>query len=83
MTKGNRTKGTRAGRPRKPKAELRVQTAFRLTPDGKRGIRMLAQHWGCSQADAIERATSETLKYIVLTAPHDSSANAQAQGMER
>lgn len=54
------------GRPPKPKAELRKQTAFRLTPGCRKLLRMVSQEWGCSQADVVERAVRKAAKRELL-----------------
>lgn len=65
MSKGNRTKGPRAGRPRLPKKELGVMTSMRLDPATRSQIGQLAKRWRrpdgerASKTDVVERAINE------------------------
>ena len=65
MSKGNRTKGPRAGRPRKKKSDLAVMTAMRLTPGTREAIGKLAEAWGCDRTGAVTRAVAESLQRVV------------------
>lgn len=59
MSKGNRTKGPRKGRPRLKKSELGVMTSMRLGKDTLSMRAQLAKKWGVDKTAVVERAINE------------------------
>lgn len=59
MSKGNRTKGPRQGRPRLPKSQLRKPVTMRLHPYSLTARNNLAKAWGCDRTRAIEEALAQ------------------------
>jgi hypothetical protein len=58
MSKGNRTKGPRVGRPCLPKKEKAKSVTMRLAPGSIRIRADLAKHWRCDKTRAVEEALS-------------------------
>ena len=59
MSKGNRTKGPRKGRPRLKKSELGVPTTMRLGKATLSERSQLARKWGVDRTAVVERAVNE------------------------
>jgi len=59
MSRGNRTKGPRAGRPRLKASERAVMTSMRLDRATLSERDQLAKHWDLNKTAVVERAVNE------------------------
>jgi len=66
MSKGNRTTGPRAGRPRLKKSERAVMTSMRLGRSTLSERDQLAKYWDLNKTAVVERAVTEAFVRTVL-----------------
>lgn len=65
MSRGNRTKGPRVGRPRLAVKDRAKPVTMRLAPGTIRARNMLSSYWRCDRTRAVEEAVAYCVELIL------------------